>query len=173
MAIGGSTSAGTAVSPDTVAIPDMMRKVHLRALSHVAVQVNDLPKAERFYADFLQMDVIGRARRGERGEIEMVNGDFQWDEAIRAGRPADVTFMRNGSVTLALQRAGRGARIEPGVVDHLSIGVDATTFSTLKAEALLRPLTVLATTATTFTIRDPFGVVWELMIESSASALPK
>ena len=64
---------------------------------------------------------------------------------------------------------GRGARLERGVVDHVPIRVDATTFATLKAEALVRPLTVLASTDTSFTFRDPFGLVWELMIEGTVS----
>jgi catechol 2,3-dioxygenase-like lactoylglutathione lyase family enzyme len=156
-------------SPAAVAVPEMTRRVHLRALSHVAVQIADLPRAERFYAEFLNMELVGRARRGARGEFEAVNGDYRWDEAMRDGTPADVSFMRNGPVMLALQRVGRGARIERGVVDHIAVGVDATTFATLKAEALVRPLTVLASTDTTFTFRDPFGLVWELMIEGSVS----
>ena len=154
-------------APAAVAVPDMGRTVHFRALNHIAVQIMDLAKAERFYADFFGMELLGRARRGEGGAYEAIDGDYGWDEAMRAGTPADVTFMANGPVTLALHRAGRGARLERGIVDHLSVAVDATTFSTLKGEALLRPMTVLASTDTAFTFRDPFDLVWELTVHAS------
>ena len=172
-AAGGNAPAAGAemdrswVAPGAVAVPEMGRTVHFRGLNHIAVQIADLPKAERFYADFFGMAVLGRARRGERGAFEGVDGDYRWDEAMRNGTPADVTFVGNGPVTLALHRAGRGARLEPGIVDHLSVAVDATTFATLKGEALLRPLTVLASADTSFTFRDPFGLVWELTVHGS------
>ena len=156
-------------APAAVAVPEMGRKVHFRALNHIAVQVMDLAKAERFYADFLGMELLGRARRAESGAYEAVDGDYGWDEAMRAGTPADVTIMANGPVALALHRAGRGARLGHGIVEHLSVAVDARTFSILKGEALLRPLTVVASTDTSFTFRDPFDLVWEVTVHSSAS----
>lgn len=148
-------------------MPELTRGVHLRRLNHVAVQVNDLPKAERFYAEFLNLAVVGRARRGDGGGYVAINGDYRWDEAIRTGIQADVTFVANGSVRLALLRAGRGARLDRGVIDHLAVAVDARTFSTLRAEALIRPLTILGQSEASFTFRDPFNVVWELMVDGS------
>ena len=147
------------------------RDVHLRSVSHISVQVNDVAKAERFYADFLNMAIAGRAKRDERGVLQVFNGAVEGTDPTRLGEGPDVSFLSNGPVRLALQRAGRGARLERGVIDHLSIAVDARTFVTLKAEALVRPLTILGTSDTTFTFRDPFNVVWELVIESSATRI--
>jgi len=155
------------VAPGAVAMTEMARSVQLRRINQVAVQINDLPKAERFYAEFLNMQIVGRARRGVRGEYTALNGDYRWDEAMRAGAPADVTFVANGPVRLALLRAGRGARLDRGVIDHISVAVDARTFAALRGEALVRPLTILGQTDTSFVFRDPFNVVWELVIDSS------
>ena len=172
-AAGGNAPAAGAgldrswVAPAALAVPEMGRTVHFRGLNHIAVQVADLAKAERFYADFFGMQLLGRARRGERGAYLAVDGDYRWDEAMRTGTEADVAFMDNGPVRLALHRAGRGARLERGIVDHLSVAVDAMTFTTLKGEALLRPLTVLTSTDTSFSFRDPFGLVWELTVHGS------
>lgn len=160
----GFGSTGSALSV-------MTRTVHLRAINHVAVRVNDLAKAERFYAEFLNMTILGRARLGQRGDYLPLNGDYRWDEAMRRGAPADVTFMANGPVRLAVLRGGRGARLEHGVIDHLSVAVDARTFATIRGEALIRPLTVLGQTETSFTFRDPFNVAWELVIDASAPSV--
>lgn len=155
------------IAPGAVAVRAPERRVRLRALNHIAVRIADLAKAERFYADFLGMELIGRARRDPRGEYRPLDGDYRWDEAVRQGTEADVTFMRNGPLTLALQRVGRGARLERTVLDHVSLGVDATTFTTLKGEVLMRSFETLAVAETAFTFRDPFGITWELTVRGT------
>ena len=155
------------IAPAATAVRAPERRITLRGLNHIAVQVTDLAKAERFYADFLGMEVLGRARRGGRGAYQTVDGDYGWDEAVRTGTEADVTFMASGPLTVALLRAGRGARLERGLVDHLSVAVDATTFATLKAEVLMRGFDTLASSDAAFTFRDPFGLAWELTTQGT------
>jgi catechol 2,3-dioxygenase-like lactoylglutathione lyase family enzyme len=148
-----------------VAVPEMARHVEFRRLNHISVQVNDLAKAERFYGEFLNMNLLARGRSRGDGVLEVLDGGYSWEIARRTGTEADVTLMRNGPVTLALQRAGRGARLDTGIVDQLSVTVDATTFANLKGEALMRPLIILESSDTSFMFRDPFGVVWELTVQ--------
>jgi catechol 2,3-dioxygenase-like lactoylglutathione lyase family enzyme len=152
-----------------IEVPEMGRRIEFRRLNHVSVQVNDLPKAERFYGEFLNMDLVARGRSSEPGRVEVLDGGYDWELARRTGTEADVSLMRNGPVTLALQRAGRGARLDRGLMDRLSVTVDATTFANLKGEALLRPLTILASTDRSFAFLDPFGVVWELTVQGTAA----
>lgn len=157
------------VGPGAVAVQDAPRTVRLRGLNHVAVQIGDLAKAERFYAEFFGLELLGRARRDRRGAYQAVDGDYRWDEAVRTGTEADVTYMGAGPLTLALRRAGRGARLEAGLLDNLSVSVDAATFATLKGEVLMRPLTVLGTGDASVTFRDPFGLVWEVTVRATAA----
>lgn len=152
-----------------VAVPEMARHVEFRRLNHVSVQVNDLAKAERFYAEFLNMSLLARGRNSNQSRIEVLDGGYDWEDAKRHGTEADVSLMRNGPVTLALQRAGRGARLDRGLMDRLSVTVDATTFANLKGEALLRPLTIMASDDTSFSFLDPFGVVWELTVQHTSA----
>jgi catechol 2,3-dioxygenase-like lactoylglutathione lyase family enzyme len=148
------------------------RPVRFLGLNHVAVQVADLPKAERFYADFFGMGLLGRARRDARGAFAPINGDYRWEEAVRTGTEADVSFMANGPVALALHRVGRGARLERGILDHVSVAVDAHTYATLKGEVLMRSMQTLASGDAAFTFRDPFGVAWEVTVQGSVGRLP-
>lgn len=150
---------------------ELARHVEFKRFNHVSVQVNDLAKAERFYGEFLNMELLGRGRTTDEGQFEVLDGGFSWEEARRTGTEADVSIVRNGPVTLALQRAGGGARLDRGVIERLSVTVDATTFANLKGEALMRPLTILATSNNSFSFLDPFGVVWEMTVQHTGSHL--
>lgn len=143
------------------------RLVRIRGLNHVAIRVADLAKAERFYAAFFNMDLVSRARRDPRGALVALDGTYRWDDARAHGTEADVTFMRNGPLNLALLRAGRGARLEYSILDHISLAVDAVTFTRVKGEVLMRSFVMLAIGETTFTFRDPFNIAWELRIQGT------
>jgi len=168
---GNAPSPGVPLAPAPAALAvqeaERERLVRFRALNHIAVRVNDLPKAERFYADFFNMELLGRARRDPIGEYIPLDGAYGWQQARRQGAEADVAFLRNGPVTLALIRAGRGARLESAIFDHLSVTVDATTYTRVKGEVLMRSFLTLVVGETTFTFRDPFGVVWELRVQGT------
>lgn len=158
------------VAPGALAVQAPSRTVRLRGFNHIAVRILDLAKAERFYAEFFGMELLGRTRRDAGGAFRLVDGDYRWDEAMRTGTEADVAYLRGGPLTLALHRVGRGARLDQeSIVDHVSVSVDAATFATLKGEVLMRPLTVIATGDASVTFRDPFGLVWEVTVRASAA----
>jgi catechol 2,3-dioxygenase-like lactoylglutathione lyase family enzyme len=169
-AVGLASPEGSLVPmpPEAETVQGPGRRVNIRALNHVAVRILDLAKAERFYADFFGMDLIGRGRIDGRGRVEPLNGDYRWDEAIQTGTEADVTYMRNGPVTLALLRVGRGARLErQTVLDRISLAVDGATFTRLKGEILMRGYETIALGETSVLFRDPFAVPWELTVGGS------
>jgi catechol 2,3-dioxygenase-like lactoylglutathione lyase family enzyme len=146
--------------------PEGGRRVVIRELNHIALRVTDLEKAERFYASFFSMDIVGRARQSSDGAYQVQPVDYDWAEATRRGEEADVAFLRNGPLVLALQRLGRGARLERGLLDHISIRVDATTFTALKGQILMRSMEVVATAETALAFRDPQGITWELSLQN-------
>lgn len=165
---GAGGNAPTAVAARHGKAPaEIDRRIRLRQVNHIAVMVNDPAKAESFYGQLLNMELVGRARLTPSG-IEPVETEFGWDAAIKDGKPADVTFLSNGPLTLAIHRAGRGARLDPGVVDHISVAVDGAAFATIKGEALVRPLTLTASSERAFRFRDPFGLSWEITLEAGS-----
>jgi catechol 2,3-dioxygenase-like lactoylglutathione lyase family enzyme len=159
-----------ATTPIAVTAEDT-RPLRIRALNHIGLIVLDLPRAERFYTDFLAMDLLGRARRDQNGILYELDGNYSWEDARATGTEADVTYLRNGPLTLALHRVGRGARLERSLLDHISVRVDATTFTDLKGQVLMRSYEVLASAPTAFMFRDPFGIIWELTLRGSAEAI--
>lgn len=158
-----ATAPATATGTGTVTATT--RGINVRAVNHVAVRVLDLAKAETFYTEFFGMELVGRSRRDPAGTMLPLNGDYRWDAARAAGTEADVSFVRNGPLTLALRRVGRGARLDlDSILDHLSIGVDATSFATIKGEVLMRGFVTLATAPASIAFRDPFGIPWEVTV---------
>lgn len=74
----------------------------LLGIRHVALLVRDLPAAERFW-----VDVMGYA--------------VEW-------RPdPDNVYLRGGSDNLALHRAGVGAQVTAGMLEHVGLAVPAPT----------------------------------------------
>ncbi|GIW04303.1 MAG: hypothetical protein KatS3mg059_0923 [Thermomicrobiales bacterium] len=162
----GEIAAPAGVTAPAVTAAGMEeRRVAIRDVNHIALRVTDLEKAERFYQEFFGMELLGRARRAGNG-YQVLNGSYSWDEATRTGQEADVTFLRNGPLTIALQRLGRGARLDRTLLDHISIRVDASTFTNLKGTILMRSYEVLASAETALLFRDPFGIAWEITLQS-------
>ena len=155
-----STSrAGVAMMEQGAAILEApVRAVNIQALNHIGLRVTNLDKAEAFYTSFFAMDVLGRGRvSGEA--VEALPDDFSWE--IAGERGADVSYLQNGPLQLALHRLGLGARIERSLLDHISLRVDATTYTRLKGQALMRGYEIVAEAETAFSFRDPYSVVWE------------
>lgn len=163
----GSEDNPSWVAPGATPAPEG-RRVALEGLNHIALRVMDMGKAEQFYTEFFGMHLLGRARRGPGGGFQPVEDGYTWDQAAVTGTEADVTFLRGGQMTLALHRAGRGARLErSSLLDHISVGVNAMTFTTLRGEILMRSLETLATSDTAITFRDPFGLAWEIAVQGT------
>ena len=169
---GTGISAPQALRATGAALLEPEPKVRIQAVDHVAVRVNNLAKAERFYQDFLGMELIGRLRRNDQGAYDAVDRDYQWDIAIATGKEAEVCFLRNGALTLALHNIGRGVRLGRNALDHIAVRVDAATFTNLRGEALVRPMTILRNDDQHFEFRDPFGIAWVLSVDSDVPGLP-
>jgi catechol 2,3-dioxygenase-like lactoylglutathione lyase family enzyme len=148
------------------------RRLDVRAINYVLVQVNDLQKAEAFYQEFLAMELLGRLRRAQDGTLTPLPRDYSWERALQSGELAEVTFLSNGPLTLAAQRVGLGVLLGKGPLDLVSVGVDARTYANFKGEVLMRPLTVLRSGVASFVFRDPFGVNWEVAVVGSVPLIP-
>lgn len=148
------------------------RGLQAQAINYVLVQVNDLRKAERFYQGFFNMQLLGRLRRGSDGTLVPLPADYTWERALQSGELADVSFFKSGPLTLAVQNVGMGVLLGKGPVDLVSVGVDARTFTRLKGEVLMYPLTILRSGVASFVFRDPLGVNWEIAVSGSVPLIP-
>lgn len=132
---------------------------NIAEINHLAIRVPNLRKAEEFYASFLAFDVVGRVRV-ENDEAVALGADFDW--AVEGDDGADVTYLQNGPLTLAVHRVGLGGRIDRALLEHIALRVDATSFTRIKGLALMRGYEVVGQSETDFAFRDPFNIVWDL-----------
>jgi catechol 2,3-dioxygenase-like lactoylglutathione lyase family enzyme len=138
------------------------------AIDHIAIRVADVRRAEAFYHEFFEMDIVMRARRiGD--EWEPIATDFDWHEALGAGFFPDLVYLRNGPLSLYVINAGRGAvMIEPRLA-HIGLRVTPQTLTALRGIALIRAFSVVEDSPHTFRFRDPYGLTWNLTDASDAS----
>lgn len=142
------------------------RSVAIRDLNHIAVRVTELGRAEAFYATFFGMDLVARAVKGAGDRLELIGPGYDRSDARVTGREADVSYLRNGPLVLALHRVGRGAKIEREALDHISLRVEPGAFRQLKGEALMRSMEVLSATDRSLVLRDPFSLTWEISVDA-------
>lgn len=147
------------------------RDVVIESVNYVAIRTTNLAKAERFYTEFFDMEIMGRARMVPQRGYELLPPTYDWDEAIRTDTQADDTYLRNGPLVLTLHRVGMALPIGRDLLDRISIQVDGTTFTKLKGRVLMRSFELISSGETVFVFRDPFGVPWEVTLIGALTEL--
>lgn len=157
---GGPLTDGTPLVP-------ARRKVKLGQIEHIAVRVRDPMRAERFYQEMLGMNVIYRAYL-EDGRWEQLDESFDWEESIHTGVRPEIVRLENGPIALVLIDVGGGKILHEKRVDHISVAAPATTLAEIRGRALFHSFTVLEDTPVAFRFVDPFGVVWQFVVDESS-----
>ena len=151
---------GITLSSD-MAVMHSERDLQFLGLDHLAIRVSDVRRAEDFYREFFQMDVVLRARyQHERWDVLPSTYDYQ--EGHASGYFPEIVQLRNGALTLVLINAGRGSVLSEPRVAHIGLRVPGETLSAIKAVALIRNFTVEQDERDAFRFTDPFGQTWHL-----------
>jgi catechol 2,3-dioxygenase-like lactoylglutathione lyase family enzyme len=160
---------GTDIAP-FVPVISPTRTLPLLGNLQIAIDVPDLDRAERYYVDFLGMHVIGRERRDKHGEFHPVEAGFDHARALVAGTEADVSFLGNGQISLALDRVGRGAILKRSSGAPIPIGVTLSTFLDIKGTSLMRGMEIDGDGVDVLAVRDIYGMVWEFTVVGETAA---
>jgi catechol 2,3-dioxygenase-like lactoylglutathione lyase family enzyme len=168
-----ATQPFNAPGPVVVNEPIMSSRKSLNFLAGepVGIKVTELDRAERYYVDFLGADLLGRERINDRGEFEIVERDYNGAVALSQGTEADVSYLANGPVQIALRRVGRGARLERDAEPPVAVAVDRDTFLKLKGDAFMRGMEIISDQPNSLTVRDIYGLVWQFTAMVPAPAL--
>lgn len=165
-----SLAATTVLAPvasiSAVELIDADEELTNQGVRYAVIPVLRLEPAERLYGELLGLRLVQRLRRDTSANgdgWEELGVDYDHGAAEDQNSEADLVFMRNGPLNIALQRAGRAARLDYSrSSNEIGIAVDPPTAARLKAIVLMRGFTMLNSTASAFAFRDPFGVVWEI-----------
>lgn len=135
--------------------------LQFQAVDHIALRINDIRRAEEFYHEFLEMDVVSRARRAGNG-WEVMPDDFDWIDGLRTGYYPELVLLRNGPIGLYLINVGPGTVMNEPRLAHVGIRVSSQTMATLRGIVLIRSYPVIEDNLHGFRFRDPFGMTWHL-----------
>jgi len=167
-AVALATSPARAALPDVsdvlaVNLIDTEEELTVGGINYAVLPVLDMAAAERFYTDLFAMELVHRVRRGADGEWEELEHAYDQARASRENSEADLAFLLSGALGIALQRAGRAARLDYARISNIiGITVDARTAARIKAIVLMCGYTLLASIDPVFEFRDPFGVAWSV-----------
>jgi hypothetical protein len=140
---------------------DAEEELTMGGRNYAVIQVLELPNAEHIYSDVMQLELDQRMRQDADGEWQSLGSDYDHDIAAQENTEADIAFMHNGPLSVALVRAGRAARLDYSTVQNqLTVTMEPEAAARVKALALMRGYTMLTSAGPSYSFRDPFGVVW-------------
>ena len=167
--LAGSASAivtleqAPAATITAVNLVDAEDEVTVRGRNFAVIRVLELAPAETLYTDLLSLTQGDRMRQNEGGDWEDVELNYDHAHAVHTGTEADISFLHNVPLNIALMRAGRAARLDYSVINNqIAIAMDPAIAARINAKVMMRGYTLLASAGTAFTFRDPFGVAWSV-----------
>jgi catechol 2,3-dioxygenase-like lactoylglutathione lyase family enzyme len=147
--------------PRGTAVIKAEHTLDLQAFDHVALRVASIQRAETFYHEFFEMDVVARARRSA-DTWEIMPVDFNWTVGLNTGFYPELVVLRNGPVNLLLLNAGHGAVMNEPRLAHIGLRVSSQTLGFLRGTVLVRSYPVVQDDLHAFRFRDPYGITWHL-----------
>jgi catechol 2,3-dioxygenase-like lactoylglutathione lyase family enzyme len=153
---------------DGPALVSVESTIKLDRFDHVALKVQDLSRAERFYQTFFGMDIVYRAYR-EDGRWEQVDASFDWSRSIYTGPFPEIVRLENGPVAIVLVDAGMAQPLYENRIDHISVVVSPEVLARIRGKALFQSFTIREDGQRAFQFVDPFGLVWQLIAEQGAA----
>jgi len=128
-----------------------------RSVTHIALNVSPLEKAEEFYRELFRMEVAFREAETPAGWGTLPD-DAGWAEARAAGIELGLSALRRDAFALALEaQAGAGNRLS-----HIGLEVDSGEMDALRRRARELNCRLMLDRADLIVFQDPYGVQWEL-----------
>ena len=159
-----ATHEASPASPITnVNLIDAEDELSIRGRNYAVIQVQELAPAERLYDELLGLTLAQRMRQDEDGVWKELGASYDHANAARDNSEADVAFLQQGPLNIALVRAGRAARLDYATVNNqIGVAMTAEAAARVKALVLMGGYTLLTAAGRAFSFRDPFGVVWSI-----------
>jgi catechol 2,3-dioxygenase-like lactoylglutathione lyase family enzyme len=130
------------------------------SVSHIALVVPDLQKAERFYQDLFEMELIGREIEKEDGLGYTLPFDKGWEEVKAAGVVLDMTALRKGKFVLALFRGAK----PPGQVFVIGLSTGKEEIKAIH-DRLHADIKIEVYQPDRLEFIDPYSITWQIAVE--------
>jgi catechol 2,3-dioxygenase-like lactoylglutathione lyase family enzyme len=153
--------------------PSSARTVHSASMggsqvSHVAITVPDLERAEAYYQGLFNMQIVTREARGPEGDMQLPP-DKGWRDAREAGIDLYMVALRLGDFVLALFDEASPAIGELGLQHYrpLFVGLHMPADTITQVRTRLRREGHEEWDDTAGGFRDRYGVGWQLAVEGA------
>ncbi|HWV24156.1 MAG TPA: hypothetical protein VNZ58_08195 [Thermomicrobiales bacterium] len=160
---------GEWVKPTTILAADeeMARAgITVAGVPQVLIQAYGLAKAQRVYGELFGLEVIGRGNRHADGSWEFLPARYDMEQEAQWGNEPDFAFLKNGPLSVAVERMGRGLPLDVyrELLKPINVVVDMPSLRRIRALVLMRSYNVIdATRDDVFIFRDPFAYTWAVI----------
>jgi hypothetical protein len=174
------TSAATAVDPLAefgIAIPasapiaSASRTLDIAGTVNFTLDVARIDRAEQFYHELFEMDIVCRAWRQDDGTWEASSEPVDWPTVLMNGYYPELVVLQRPGWMLILHGMGRGQVLKSPKIGDAFVPVSLETLRKLRAKILIKSYTVVQDEPESFAFRDPYAVVWTLVPDESLSGV--
>ena len=155
--------------PSTSPVMPAERTLEIAGAVSFTIDVARIDRAEKFYHELFQMDVICRAWRHDDGSWEVTTEDVDWPRLLINGYYPELVVLQRPGWTIVLHGMGRGQVLKAPKIGDALVPVSPETLRKLRAKILIKSYTVVQDEPESFAFRDPFAVVWTLVPDESLS----
>ncbi|TVR72333.1 MAG: hypothetical protein EA415_09850 [Sphaerobacteraceae bacterium] len=155
--------------PSTAPIAVAERDLNIGGEVVFALDVARIDRAESFYHDLFQLDIICRAWRQDDGSWQVSTDEVNWARELINGYYPELVVLQRPRWTLVLHGIGRGQVLTTPKLGDAEVPVSPAAMRKLRAKILMKSYTVVTDEPDRFAFRDPFAMVWTLIANESLS----
>lgn len=159
---------GIAIPDDTPVLP-AERTLEFGGTVNFVLDVARIDRAEAFYHDLFELDVVCRAWRNDDGFWEVTTEEIDWASLLIDGDYPELVVLRRPGWTIVLHGMGRGQILKSPKIGDAEVPVPIETLRRIRARVLIKAYTVVEDRPERFAFRDPYAVVWTLVLDDTAS----
>lgn len=137
----------------------------IRGVSHIALTVDDVAAAERYYADLFGMEVAFRDTHHLGRQASLRHG-VTWEAAKAQGIRPGLSSLFRDRFTLALEEGPVTGR---GGLNHIGLDLDEDDLEPFRLRIAASDCRVVAQRSDLLVFEDRFGVRWEFTTRTYAS----
>jgi hypothetical protein len=145
------------------------KKLSIGGSVSFALDVARIDRAEQFYHDLFELDVMCRAWRRDDGSWDTTTEAIDWPRALINGYYPELVVLQRPGWTLVLHGMGRGQVLKAPKIGDAEVPVSPDAMRRLRAKLLIKSYTVVHDSPDQFAFRDPFAMVWTLVRDESLS----
>lgn len=153
--------------PDSAPILPATRTLEFGGSVRFVLDVARIDRAEHFYHDLFEMDVVCRAWRQDDGSWDVTTEEIDWASLLIYGDYPELVVLQRPGWTIILHGMGRGQILKSPKVGDAIVPVPRETLRRLRAKVLIKAYTVVEDQPDRFAFRDPYAVVWTLTLQES------